>query len=111
MTTFQVGRKTSKYGNAKTVYNGVRYDSKKEANRASELDLLARAGVIKNWEGQVKLPIQHKGVKICTYIADFKVVYPDAIVEYEDVKGFRTAIYRLKKKLVKAFYNIEIKEI
>jgi len=30
---------------------------------------------------------------------------------YEDAKGFKTPIYRLKKKLVKACMGIEIQEI
>jgi len=29
----------------------------------------------------------------------------------EDVKGYKTAIYRIKKKCVEAYYNIKIREI
>lgn len=101
----------SKYRNIKTYHNGKLYDSKKEAKRAGELDLLVRAGVVKGYEDQPKFPIVHKKIKICTYVGDFLVQYPDGRAEVEDVKGVRTAIYKLKKKLVRAFYGIEIKEI
>lgn len=101
----------SKYGNKKTVYNGRLYDSKKEAGRAQELDILVRVGEVISWSPQPVFRIEHRGVNICKYIADFMVEYADGRIEYEDVKGFRTAIYRLKKKLVKAFYSVDIKEI
>lgn len=76
-----------------------------------ELDILIRVGAITRWSAQPEFKIEHKGVKICKYIADFKVQYPDGRIEYEDVKGFKTDIYKLKKKLVLAFYGIEIKEL
>jgi hypothetical protein len=101
----------SKYGNKKTVYNGREYDSGAEAERAQELDLLIRGKVVREWIPQYPLEIKYADVKICTYYADFKVVYENGDLEYEDVKGFRTEIYKLKKKLVKAFYGIDIKEI
>lgn len=101
----------SKYNNRKTFYSGRTYDSKKEAKRAAELDILVRVGEITSWFPQPVFRITHNGVEICKYIADFKVVYPDGRVEYEDVKGVKTDIYRLKKKLVKAFYSIDIIEL
>lgn len=101
----------SKYNNQKIDYKGRIYDSKKEAARAQELDILKRVGEIKSWSPQPEFKIEHRGVKICVYRADFKVIYTDGRIEYEDVKGFKTDMYRLKKKLVAAFYGIEIKEL
>jgi hypothetical protein len=66
---------------------------------------------VRKWEAQPRFPIVHEGIKICTYVGDFKVEYPDGRVEIEDTKGMLTPIYKLKKKLVKAFYGIEIKEL
>lgn len=106
-----IKKKSSKYKNKITEYSGKQYHSKKEANRAMELDLLSRAGIVRQYETQPKFKIQHNGVSICTYIADFKVEYGDGTIEFEDVKGFKTSIYNLKKKLVQAFYGITIKEI
>ena len=107
----------SKYNNAK--YNG--YDSKKEAKRAAELKLLEKAGVISNLQEQVVyelIPAQYRivnGKKKCIeraikYIADFQYVENGNTV-VEDVKGFRTDVYRIKKKLMLYFYDIRIKEV
>lgn len=107
----------SKYNNAK--YNG--YDSKKEAKRAAELKLLEKAGVISNLQEQVVyelIPAQYRivnGKKKCIeraikYIADFQYVENGNTV-VEDVKGFRTDVYRIKKKLMLYFHDIQIKEV
>lgn len=100
----------SKYGNKKTEYKGEIYDSAKEAERAFELDMLLKQGEIKSVERQPAFKIEINGRKICTYRADFKITYADGHEEIEDVKGVRTAVYRLKKKMVEAIYGIEIKE-
>ena len=107
--------KRSKYGNKKTVYQGETYDSKKEADYAGILDALRKAknkaDRVISIERQVKYVIEIRSKKICTYIADFKVKYADGHEEVIDVKGFKTSIYRLKKKLVEACYDIIIKEV
>ena len=107
----------SKYSNAK--YNG--YDSKREAKRAAELKLLEKAGVISNLQEQVVyelIPSQYRivnGKKKCIeraikYIADFQYVENGNTV-VEDAKGFRTEVYRIKKKLMLYFHDIQIKEV
>lgn len=51
-------------------------------------------------------------LKVATYRADFQ--YWDCErneLVVEDVKGVRTAMYRLKKKLVEAQYGITIREV
>ena len=105
----------SKYHNKKTEYDGVTFMSRKEANYASLLDTLKFAkgtsDKVLSYEKQVPYPIELNGKKICKYLADFKVTYCDGRIEIIDVKGFKTDIYRLKKKLVEAQYGIEIKEI
>lgn len=45
-----------------------------------------------------------------TYVADF-VYLQDGKTIVEDTKGFRTKEYELKKKMMRAFLGIEIKEI
>ncbi len=105
------GKKRSKYNNQKTTYNGREYDSKKEAKRAWELDMLLKAGVLRSWTPQPSFKITYKGEHICTYRGDFRVRYSDGHEEIEDVKGVRTDVFILKKKLVKAFYGITIKEL
>ena len=59
---------------------------------------------------QPKYPIEVCGKKICTYIADF-MYNEDGKQVVEDVKGVKTSVYRIKKKLTEAIYNITIKEV
>lgn len=107
----------SKYNN--TRYNG--YDSKREAKRATELKLLEKAGVISHLQEQIVyelIPSQYRivnGKKKCVeramkYIADFQYVENGNTV-VEDAKGFRTDVYRIKKKLMLYFHDIQIKEV
>jgi len=102
----------NKYKNKKTVVDGITFDSKKEARRYGELKLLEKAGEIRGLKLQPKLPIEVNGQKVCTYIGDFEYIdtSKDQVVIIEDVKGRKTPMYNLKKKLVKAVYGIEIFE-
>ena len=114
LATNPVQDRKSKYGNLKTEYNGYVYMSKKEANYAQELDYRKKEKNIEkrvlNYEKQVPFQIILNGKKICKYIADFKVFYACGRVEIIDVKGVRSNVYILKKKLVEAQYGIEIIE-
>ena len=102
----------SKYNAQKVEYGDFTFDSKKEYDRYRELLLLQRAGKIE--ELQVK-PTRYymnlNSVRICSYTPDFE--YNDTETGehvVEDVKGMRTDVYKLKKKMMKAFHGIEIKE-
>lgn len=107
-------RKPSKYHAKKS--GG--YDSKKEHQRANQLKLMQRAGLISNLREQVKfvlIPTQRDSQgnlleKECSYYADF-VYDKDGITVVEDTKGFRTPEYRLKRKLMLYVHGISIKEI
>lgn len=99
----------NKFHAIKTEYKGVVYDSKWEAQKAYELDMLERAGKIKNLQRQVRFILQddyvnNKGEKIrpISYIADF--VYQDCktgkwFVMDTKSPATRTAEYRIKKKI------------
>lgn len=102
----------SKYRNKKTTIDGITFDSKKESLRYSQLKLMKLAGVISDLELQPKYDFIHNGVKICTYKADFRYIFHENNDEYvvEDVKGYLTEIYKIKKKMMKAFYGIDILE-
>lgn len=103
--------KFSKYHNKKTVVDGIVFASKKEAKRYSELKILAKSGLITGLEIQRRYPVIVNGVKICTYVADFDYFDESNKPVVEDVKGVRTREYKLKKKLMLACHNIEIKEV
>ncbi len=95
--------KRHKYNAVKTTVDGITFDSKKEARRYSELKLLEKAGHIRNLELQPKYRCEIDGKLICTYKADFRY-FTDERKVVEDVKGMKTPIYRLKKKLVEALF-------
>lgn len=99
----------NKYRNVKTEVDGITFHSKKEAARYSDLKLLERAGQIKDLRLQVPFVFEHNDVRICKYLADF--CYRENGREVvEDCKGKSTREYRLKRKLMKAFFAIEILE-
>jgi len=98
--------KPHKYHADPTVVDGVRFSSKREANRYSELKLLKRAGDVAFFLRQA--PFHLPGGK---YVCDFLVFYADGHVEVEDVKGFRTEEYKRKKRAVEKEYPIKITEI
>jgi hypothetical protein len=119
----------NKYGNIKT--RGC--DSRKEARRLTQLELLQKAGVITSLQQQVKfvlIPSQYEsyerysksgkrlkdGVrcieKECSYYADFMYTIAETGENVvEDAKGFRTEAYKIKRKLMLAVHGIRIKEV
>ena len=104
-------KRRHKYGAIATTVDGIRFASKKEAQRYGFLKSLARADRLRDLELQPKFPCVVNGKKICTYIADFKYTDEDGNEVIEDVKGVETAIFRLKKKLVESLYPVEIKVV
>ena len=98
-------KKPSKYKNVRT--NG--FDSKKEFERYQELVLLEKAGEIIELQTQVLFGLYVNDQVICSYRADF-VYWEQGEKVVEDCKGVKTPIYRIKCKLMKAIYGIEIKE-
>lgn len=95
-----------KYHNQKCTCDGLTFDSYKEKAYYEELKLLQRAGVVKRIETQVKYVLQDafkymgKTERAITYIADFRVTYTDGHIEIVDVKGFKTDVYKLKRKIL-----------
>lgn len=97
----------NKYNNKKVTIDGIKFDSKKEAKRYQELKLLENANQIRNLSRQVPFELipKQKDERAVRYIADF--VYTDTMTEkviVEDVKGFKTDVYKLKRKLFKYRY-------
>lgn len=102
----------AKYRNIKAEYNGDMYDSRKEMRRAYALDMLSRAGKIKDLERQKRFILQDgyvtrdgRKIRPISYIADF--FYYDCDKKMwvvEDVKGVRTDVYRIKRKMFEFRY-------
>lgn len=119
-----------KYGNAKSEVDGEIFDSRKEARRYIELQLLLKAGTIKDLRRQVRfvlVPAQREPDEIgprggrkpgkliekeVAYVADF--VYTDTETGktvVEDTKGMRTKDYVIKRKLMLYVHGVRIREI
>lgn len=106
-----------KYHAKKTRLDGLTFDSQKEAQRYAELKLLERAGKICGLKRQVKyelIPAQkihgRTVERACSYIADF-VYEENGQTVVEDVKGFRTKDYLIKRKLMLERHGIKIREV
>ena len=109
----------NKYSNKKVILDNIKFDSKKESNRYVELKMLEKAGLIKELELQkefILLPSFKKNGKTyrkTTYKADF-YYFDNHLGKYivEDVKGFKTDVYKLKKKLFEYRYpDLELLEV
>ena len=109
----------SKYNSRKTVIDGITFDSKKEAKRYVELKKKQEEGEITDLRLQVpfelvpSFTIEIDGKKRkrrnIRYIADF-TYYENGQKVVEDVKGRKTEIKKIKKKLFEYKYKATIKE-
>ena len=103
----------SKYNNAKIRVDGRLFDSKAEAARWQELQMLERAGEITELERQVEYELipKQKGERAVKYIADFRYKDHEGKTVVEDTKGVRTPVYILKRKLLLWVHGIRIQEV
>lgn len=105
----------SKYGNKKTEVGGIVFDSKKEARRWAELKLMMDAGEITNLQRQVKyelipaIILDGKKQRAIHYVADFQYI-KDGIFTIEDSKGFKTDVWKIKRRLMKHIHGLEVVE-
>lgn len=99
----------NKYHNKKVIIDGIKFDSIKEGNRYQTLKTLERQKAIKHLEIKPVYSLVVNNIKIGKYIPDFRYyINPELVVE--DVKGIKTPVYNLKKKLMKALFDIDILE-
>lgn len=108
--------KPPKYRNRKVVTEEGTFDSEKEYHRWQNLQLMEKAGCIRDLKRQVTFPLVVNGEKVCDYIAD--ATYEDKdygatdwYLVVEDCKGMKTPVYRLKAKLFRAVMGFAIKEV
>jgi len=100
-------KRANKFGAKKTVWNGIQYDSKLEAGYAHDLDLLKKAGQVKDIQRQVRFSLDVNKIHIANYIADFVVTLPNGQKQVHETKGFSTDVFRMKWKLMEALYGDE----
>lgn len=125
-----MAKRKSKYGSKKVSYDGLEFDSKKEMYRYIRLKSMQEEGLISDLrlqvpfelipavyvEETVQLKTKVKTVTKCVqratyYLADFVYRDKDENEVVEDVKGMRSEKYLLKKKMMRAFLGITIKEV
>jgi len=113
-----IHNKRNKYNSQKV--NG--YDSKKESTRAGELRMWQKLGIISELKEQVKFVLQEsfkipsdktkqgfETIPSINYFADFTYKKPGKEKLFvEDVKGFKTQVYNIKKKLLIKRYQESI---
>lgn len=97
----------NKYRAIPTIIDNVRFDSKREAGRYHALKMRQLAREISGLELQPSYPIVINGVKVCTVKLDFRYTEGGRVI-VEDVKGMDTPISRLKRKLLKAMYGLDV---
>lgn len=107
-----------KYHNKKVIYDGIKFDSKKECKRYRELKLMERAGLVSDINIQVPFVLQEsfircdgKRVRSIKYVADFTYKDKEGKLHIEDAKGVKTQVYKLKKKLFEYKFKTMIEEI
>lgn len=102
---------TNKYHAKKTTVGGIVFDSKKEADRYLQLKQLEEHYQIQDLQRQVKFPLIKKSKygKEIKYVADFTYLENGKLI-VEDVKGVKTPVYKLKKRLLAEKYDILIRE-
>ena len=110
--------KQNKYKNKKVEYRGIKFDSNKEMAYYIKLEILEQKGKIKDlelqkvYELQPSFKINGKTYQKITYKADFSYIsVEDNKLHVIDVKGFKTEVYKLKKKMFVYKYGIEIEEV
>lgn len=98
------------------MVDNITFDSMKEGNRYKELKLLEAKGIITDLQLQVKYELQpsyminNKTIRSINYVADFTYRLDNKLI-IEDTKGYRTEVYKLKKKMFEFKYGIEISEV
>ncbi len=85
----------SKYRAIKETVDGIKFDSRKEAEAYRKLCILRDHGKVRSFTLQPTFTFA-SGVK---YKADFEVTWKDGRVEIIDVKGMKTPVFRLKMRL------------
>lgn len=111
-------KQDSKYHAKKTEVDGITFDSKKEADYYASLKLLEKAGEVSDIELQPRFELQEpfvcdgKKERKIEYVADFSFMQNGKRVVV-DVKGMRTQVYKLKRKLFLYKYGdqVEFREV
>lgn len=101
-----------KYGNKKTTFNGLKFDSKFEAGVAADLELKKKAGLILDYDCQYRVDIEiynsaGRHVHTVSHKVDFRQHNLDGSFTLIEAKGFETADYLFRRKLLEKIWLID----
>ena len=105
----------NKYGNKKVEVDGIKFDSKHEAEYYLHLKKLKEECKIKDFRLQQKFELQPsfkkygKTHRAITYTVDFAIYHNNGEVEYIDVKGMETQQGIMRKKMFDYLYPETLK--
>ena len=101
--------KVNKYGAERTG----KYASRHEAEAAGKFAALASRGIITALEEQARIILVPGDGKLrpIVYVADFRYVDRDGNTHIVDAKGYKTQVYRLKKRLAALLLGLTIEEV
>jgi len=105
----RLGKKPHKYKAKPLMVDGIKFASSLEAKYFAELKLCERAGEITDIELQPKFSIDINGIHVCTVIADFRYrEKKSGTIHTIDCKGMDMALSKLKRRLVRASFGVDI---
>lgn len=104
-------RSRRKYANTPINVDSYKFASKKEGRRYLELRLFEKLGDVRELEVHPRFHLCVGDEHIATYVADFSYKNKTGMLIVEDVKGVKTAVYKLKKRLMKVLLGIEVQEV
>lgn len=94
----------SSAGKLERTFMGRVYASKAEARYAARLETLKKAGDIAVWTSQFRVQLRVNKIPVTTMVIDFAVAYSNGTCEYIEIKGYRTAVFKLQEKLFRALH-------
>lgn len=113
-------KKTGKVNHETVTINGIKFDSRAEADRYTVLRVMEKTGKITGlechprWEIIPKQEVKgHRNFQAAHYTADFKY-YKDGELIVEDVKSEYTRQaedYKLRRKMLHYVYGIYVTEV
>jgi len=105
-----IGSQANKYNAIRTIAkDGMRRDSKFEANVADELFIRKQAADIKDYDSQYKVEMWaydengKKAMKV-SHKVDFRIHHNDGSFELYEAKGIQTSDYKMRRKWLETFW-------
>jgi hypothetical protein len=96
-----------KFGAKRDERDGYKFDSQAEARYYDQLKLAQQAGIVAFFLMQTSFHFPGGG----RYVCDFTVFHASGEVEFIDIKGHETAMFKAKKRMVEALYPVTIEVV